>query len=979
MLTRPFDKDTDLLELHLEALGFSRIEYWLLELKKQGIISTQLLNNKRSLSLYDLLKAKSSSDNEKLLLCQLLQINVNHKDMLSASSNDLSKVVERCNSVATQGILLTSDVEKVLQERSCIIKYPEKGEIAIENHTREVVKKLTSLTEEKLFKQAMGLLGYGLCDSESVSNTLFNKINVEDEKEHYASTIRYTSICFMKISYDISQIELTTEAKDGLQSITKCFELNKCEFNDDIYKACAHFFQLFGSHITIGPLQYGVSMLWACSSRNLKDKEKDLVLKMQSEVVASTSDDPKRAGIDKDSYKGICSQKILNDTSLTNEIFAGPATITSLQQWERECKSRSDYWMITDRGQTVPVWEFLRLHCQNECIEIIDVLKKSWEKMTGLKASTDFLFPITMITTIAPPVCDNHEQEEAYSKSTSQDSCSAAVADIAIGAALQVLGENTSCSSEYQGSKTSITPSAPNVLLKDDLPVATKNIQSRNTSKFSLEHLTTKMPQRNSKNTKEKQFMSRSDPIESTKISQVASKPSKFSSTVAKCKAFFTKTANQSTGGDSTSSNTKTGSHTDHPGIFNKHSCDAASVTCQNEVLQLLGLDSYYYNKIKLKDALCIRSDVINISVKNESSLINIKNLPFVILHKIMSYDINCRSDLLSPSQKKCEASSHRQRSDEEDYIESDDEDEQNGATRMHPMDCLHALLLCCDDLLRQDLFSRLAKCQLSVPFLMPDPVKKTLILPLWAMRSIIKEWTPRDQQLQSHSIVTYPMPIISFIRFGNNKMNSFSKSKILNLLLSDLEKSPFFQYGCSGGQYPRIFSEGLVDMSWYLPSGKCNDTFDDVIAILNLHGDAHKFPLQTEILTKISSVCFIVITDKEFRFKGHDMKMLQKLYDTPMGLQILNGVEKHPGNSLKKVYPNSQVINLTKKHPTQIKEALKKRIKFKLGQIEQYQCLDKTTGNMKFNKLEVDENDEIYKLCFQQAKDIKELVTKTY
>ncbi len=85
-----------------------------------------------------------------------------------------------------------------------------------------------------------------------------------------------------------------------------------------------------------------------------------------------------------------------------------------------------------------------------------------------------------------------------------------------------------------------------------------------------------------------------------------------------------------------------------------------------------------------------------------------------------MSYDTLCRSDLM---QSDCE------------------EEEQVEVNGVHPVDCLLALILCSDDFLRQDMFSRMAKCQLAIPFLLSDPFTKKLILPLWAMRSIIKEW----------------------------------------------------------------------------------------------------------------------------------------------------------------------------------------------------------------------------------------------
>jgi len=201
---------------------------------------------------------------------------------------------------------------------------------------------------------------------------------------------------------------------------------------------------------------------------------------------------------------------------------------------------------------------------------------------------------------------------------------------------------------------------------------------------------------------------------------------------------------------------------------------------CNNDTLDLLGLNEFYTNKFQLQNALCIKSDIVRISVKGEGCP-NLHDLPFFVLYKLMSYDVKCRSNLMFPVGKQTLPPSQQHDSIDDDvdyYNDSDDDDNenvhksvsevekakhQNRDDKINPMDCLHALLLCCENILRQDLFTRLAKCQLSIPFLMPDPIKNTIILPIWAMRSIIKEWTPRGKEQQSHCVVTYP--IVSFIK----------------------------------------------------------------------------------------------------------------------------------------------------------------------------------------------------------------------
>ena len=49
-------------------------------------------------------------------------------------------------------------------------------------------------------------------------------------------------------------------------------------------------------------------------------------------------------------------------------------------------------------------------------------------------------------------------------------------------------------------------------------------------------------------------------------------------------------------------------------------------------------------------------------------------------------------------------------------------------ATAIHPIDCLLAIILCCDDFLTADLLSRLAKCRYALLFLMPESLRMSLL-----------------------------------------------------------------------------------------------------------------------------------------------------------------------------------------------------------------------------------------------------------
>ena len=147
----------------------------------------------------------------------------------------------------------------------------------------------------------------------------------------------------------------------------------------------------------------------------------------------------------------------------------------------------------------------------------------------------------------------------------------------------------------------------------------------------------------------------------------------------------------------------------------------------------------------------------------------------------------------------------------EEDYC-CDGSDDDNDDHNIHPVDSVFAVILCSDDFLRQDLLARLAKCQVAIPFIIPDPFTKQLVLPLWAMRSIAKEMGTDEQK--TIPIVKYKMPIISFLCIGKHPDRCIAK--ILNEIISESVHKHFFHHDCPGAEYDLVLGKGLVNMLVY-------------------------------------------------------------------------------------------------------------------------------------------------------------------
>ncbi|CAH2308115.1 up-regulator of cell proliferation-like [Pelobates cultripes] len=118
-------------------------------------------------------------------------------------------------------------------------------------------------------------------------------------------------------------------------------------------------------------------------------------------------------------------------------------------------------------------------------------------------------------------------------------------------------------------------------------------------------------------------------------------------------------------------------------------------------------------------------------------------------------------------------------------------------------------------------------------------------------------------------NVVNIPMLTFSFVRMGKTKL---SKSYILNQVLSPAQQHHefFIHYDMQGGNIERKIFDGLVEMSWYFPSGsEKSDIFPEPIAVANLRGDLQSNWTQFTFLTRVSSTVFIFTEstgEREFR-----------------------------------------------------------------------------------------------------------------
>ncbi|XP_032900534.1 interferon-induced very large GTPase 1-like [Amblyraja radiata] len=293
------------------------------------------------------------------------------------------------------------------------------------------------------------------------------------------------------------------------------------------------------------------------------------------------------------------------------------------------------------------------------------------------------------------------------------------------------------------------------------------------------------------------------------------------------------------------------------------------------QLMKDLGLQDHYPHKLSMTSMREVSWDKLDDSKPTQPEV-----LPWRFLQMILSANSLARNPEWPPAQ-----SSKDNKADVEDFIHFL-QAQRPRDSGINPLDIIAAIFLCADHSLQQELMLKMSLCQLALPFLLPeghsyprDKVRGPMEGPgatllLWAMRPIVKMWCPQSPTGSSPvvemPIVTATVPTVSFLRLGRCTV---SKSKLLNLTLSQtqLQQNIFLHSGMKCGNVPRRISDGMAEISWYLPSGKSNtDIFPEAAAFINLRGDAETYQGHTRFLAKVSAALFIfidVIGEKEREF----------------------------------------------------------------------------------------------------------------
>ncbi|XP_016114278.1 LOW QUALITY PROTEIN: interferon-induced very large GTPase 1-like [Sinocyclocheilus grahami] len=287
-----------------------------------------------------------------------------------------------------------------------------------------------------------------------------------------------------------------------------------------------------------------------------------------------------------------------------------------------------------------------------------------------------------------------------------------------------------------------------------------------------------------------------------------------------------------------------------------------------------LHLEDKHLNRLRAADVLQITAH----SLQSHESCAE-EELVQTFLQKLLMMNYRARYIQTKQTKDHMQQRDSDSSEDEFDIFErtSLSNEETSQSERIHPMDVQMAVFHCADVFLKQLMVTKLSQCQYALPLLVPDPFTRQIEFPLWTFRQIIKSWKIRNTRneiiRQTLPIYKAETPMVFFSRFGSV---SSSKSQLMNRLINE-KHNPFFHRNCPGSSRTRVLMDGVVEISWFCPSGSYNDHFSECVAFCNLHGDAGDHEKQLQILTDMCSVNVVLLPQLDRN--DRNMIKVQNLY----------------------------------------------------------------------------------------------------
>ena len=274
----------------------------------------------------------------------------------------------------------------------------------------------------------------------------------------------------------------------------------------------------------------------------------------------------------------------------------------------------------------------------------------------------------------------------------------------------------------------------------------------------------------------------------------------------------------------------------------------------KNDLVSILGLSSFESSNITLQKAI------------SEASLVNrnmIKqtDLPWVTLQYILKHNLRWRDSVLPALQLQSKNRSVEQPEAENtqlltigNILSTEMVSDTANQCVIHPLDIFVTTFSCCSHELKMIICQKLLMCKQAIPLIYRMSGKDRPCFTALPLYSLAMECRTSENEADVIDAASAETKIIGFLRVGSV---SQSKSSLLNGVLNADKHAPFCHHDSLSSQTKSLSIDGLVEATWYLPSGKKTDLFKEVITFLNLRGDAKKAKPE---LAALSFMCSTIV-----------------------------------------------------------------------------------------------------------------------
>ena len=274
----------------------------------------------------------------------------------------------------------------------------------------------------------------------------------------------------------------------------------------------------------------------------------------------------------------------------------------------------------------------------------------------------------------------------------------------------------------------------------------------------------------------------------------------------------------------------------------------------KNDLVSLLGLSFFESSNITLQKAI------------SEASLVNrnmIKqtDLPWVTLQYILKHNLRWRDSVLPALQLQSKNRSVEQPEAENtqlltigNILSTERISDTTNQCVIHPLDIFVTTFSCCSHELKVIICQKLLMCKQAIPLIYRMSGRDRPCFTALPLYSLAMECRTTENEADVIDAASAETKIIGFLRVG---LVSQSKSSLLNGVLNADKHAPFCHHDSLLSQTQSRSIDGLVEATWFLPSGKKTDLFKEVITFLNLRGDARNVKPE---LAAVSFMCSTIV-----------------------------------------------------------------------------------------------------------------------